>query len=205
MFKKNKADKYSFIIGRDLQQKIGLDIINSKKKFASDNIEIDMMPRDYWNQESISSFWSRLGINQAPDGDKIDSKINKSVVGFDQEYNNNVKILDANYAPVDLNEISQDQTHLTVKERDELKSLLLHHAEAFDQHCGKWKGPPVSFKLKEGYKPFNAKPYQIPHSLTATLKKEVDRLVAEGVLSPVKSAEWASPTFAIPKKDQILG
>ena len=32
----------------------------------------------------------------------------------------------------------------------------------------------------------------------------MDRLVAEGVQSPVKSAEWASPTFTIPKKDQTI-
>ena len=161
-----------------------------------------MMLQNHWNQESMNNFWSMPGINQTTDRNKVDSKINESVVGYDQECNNNVKILDANYAPVDLNEVAQDQTHFTVEERDQLKILLLQYVDALDQHQGKWKGPPVSFQLKEGYKSFNAKPHWIPHSLI--VKKEVDRLVAKGFLSPVKSAEWASLTFAIPEKDQPI-
>ena len=78
--------------------------------------------------------------------------------------------------------------------------LLLRHAEAFDQHQGQWKRPLASFQIKEGYKP-----YMTPHALTTTLKKEIDRLVAEGVLSPVKLVEWSSPTFAIPTKNQTIG
>ena len=52
--------------------------------------------------------------------------------------------------------------------------------------------------------PYYAKPYRIPQSLRRTLKKEINWLVEEGVLSPIKSSLWASPTFAIPKKDGTI-
>ena len=49
--------------------------------------------------------------------------------------------------------------------------------------------------------PYHAKVYPIPHIHTATLKMEVERLCEAGVLKQVNQAEWAAPTFIIPKKD----
>ena len=34
------------------------------------------------------------------------------------------------------------------------------------------------------------------------MKKEVARLVEQGVLSPIKFSEWVCPSFVIPKKNQ---
>ena len=36
------------------------------------------------------------------------------------------------------------------------------------------------------------------------MKKEVARLVEQGVLSPIKSSEWVCPSFAIPKKNKTI-
>ena len=82
--------------------------------------------------------------------------------------------------------------------------MLQKHASSFQGKKGEWTGPPVSFKMIDGAKPFNARPYRIPQSLYETLKKEINRLVDEKVLKPIKSLEWACPTFAIPKKDNTI-
>ncbi|KAL7485637.1 LOW QUALITY PROTEIN: hypothetical protein ACHAW6_011228 [Cyclotella cf. meneghiniana] len=41
----------------------------------------------------------------------------------------------------------------------------------------------------------------MPRIQVSTFKKELDHLVALGMLIPQKESEWASPTFIIPKKD----
>ena len=45
---------------------------------------------------------------------------------------------------------------------------------------------------------------RIPHSLKETTKKEVARLLEQGVLPPIKYSEWVCPSFAIPKKKKII-
>jgi hypothetical protein len=43
--------------------------------------------------------------------------------------------------------------------------------------------------------------YGVPHAHREVFRRELDRLVELGVLSPIDSAEFAAPTFIIPKKD----
>ena len=43
LFTKHKSDRYDFILGQDFTQKLGIDILNSSKKFAWGGIEIDMV------------------------------------------------------------------------------------------------------------------------------------------------------------------
>ena len=78
------------------------------------------------------------------------------------------------------------------------------HEEAFQRKKGKWNWLLVSFELIDGAKLFNTKPFQIPQSLYKTLKKEIEKLVDEGALGPIKALEWACLTFAIPKKDKMI-
>ena len=60
---------------------------------------------------------------------------------------------------------------------------------------------PINIKIKAEAKPFHTKSYRIPHSIYLALKKEVNRLVDIGFLSPNPNSHWASPSFAIPKKE----
>ncbi len=69
---------------------------------------------------------------------------------------------------------------------------------------GDWKLPPVSFELKKGAKPYHGRQCPIPKIHKATLIKEIDHLVAIGVLKWQPSSKWASPSFIIPKKDQTV-
>jgi hypothetical protein len=65
------------------------------------------------------------------------------------------------------------------------------------------KSQPKKFDIDidENAKPVHARPHPVPRVLLQTFKKELDHLVAIGVLAPQGESEWASPTFITPKKD----
>jgi hypothetical protein len=53
-------------------------------------------------------------------------------------------------------------------------------------------------------KPANACPYTVPRSVEQQLCKEIPRLVDIGVLEKDYTSEWASPSFALAKKDGAI-
>jgi hypothetical protein len=61
---------------------------------------------------------------------------------------------------------------------------------------------PISLQLTDpNFKPIHARAYTVPRSVEQQLRKEIVRLVDIGVLEEDYSSEWASPSFAIPKKN----
>ena len=60
----------------------------------------------------------------------------------------------------------------------------------------------MNFELKPETKPFNGRPFPVPHFHKDTIKKEVKRIVEIGVLKPIQESEWAFPSFIIPKKSK---
>jgi hypothetical protein len=91
--------------------------------------------------------------------------------------------LDAKYEKADLPAIIRDNcSHLTASDREKLLSVLLKFKSLFDATLGDWKLPTVSFKLKEGMKPYLGRPYHILHKHKAVLMKEIKRLCEIGVL-----------------------
>jgi hypothetical protein len=79
-----------------------------------------------------------------------------------------VEILDAKYEI-----IRQNCSRLTASDREKLLLVLLKFELLFDGTLGDWKLPPVSFELKEGMKPYNGRPYPVPHKHKALLMKEI--------------------------------
>ncbi len=52
------SDHYDFIIGCDVLFEIELDFLYSSKKFAWNDIMIDMVPKGHWNRFKIKKFWT---------------------------------------------------------------------------------------------------------------------------------------------------
>jgi len=116
-----------------------------------------------------------------------------------------VEILDAKYEKADLPAIIRENCScLQAADREKLLSMLLKFKSMFNGTLGDWNLPPVSFKPKEGMKPYHGRPYPIQHKHKAVLMKEIKRLSNIEVLVWQPSLWWASPTFIIPKKDSTV-
>jgi hypothetical protein len=116
-----------------------------------------------------------------------------------------VEILDTKYDKADLPGIVRDNcAHLSLSYCEMLLELLLRFKELFDVMLGELKLLPVSFKLKEGAKPYHCRPYPIPKIHKASLMKEINILLSIGILKWQPSLQWASPSFIIPKKDHTV-
>jgi hypothetical protein len=93
---------------------------------------------------------------------------------------------------------------LSATEKDKLLKLLQEFEELFDGTLGDWDCNPVSLQIKEGVQPYHSRPFPIPKKHVETLKMEIQRLCDLGVLKWQDDSKWASPTFIIPKKDNIV-
>ena len=80
------------------------------------------------------------------------------------------KILDAKYAPADLNAVIQACRHLTEDEKSQLHALLSKYEHPFNGTLGTWNNKPYNIKLKEGAKPYHSRPFPVPKIHERTLK-----------------------------------
>jgi hypothetical protein len=79
--------------------------------------------------------------------------------------------------------------------------MLQEYIPLFQGTQGCFKGEPITLELLPNSKPYFSKPYSIPKAYMEVTKGEIDRLETIGLLTRVQSAEWAAPTFVIPKKN----
>ena len=113
--------------------------------------------------------------------------------------------LDAKCEKADIDNIAKNHcSHLDDVEKALLRQLLKKHEPLFDGTLGDWNTRPVSLELLPNAKPHHGKAYPVPKCYEELLKKEVDRLVKLGVLRKCSNSDWASPSFAMPKKNQMI-
>ena len=122
-----------------------------------------------------------------------------------KEFSRSTKILDAEYKPAILEEVSKTCENLTEEEQQKLLQVLQKYEHLFDGTLGEFNMAPISLNLIDpGSKPVHARPYTVPRSVEQQLHKEIARLVEIGVLEEDYTSEWASPTFAIAKKNGTI-
>ena len=180
---------YHMILGRDLQKQLGLDILWSSGQISWDGITVPM----------------ENAIDRARDGEELNSMYQEIEEIETEELMQATEILDANYEKADIGKEVDSMTHLTLDQRRQLKVLLFKYETLFDGTLGDWQTDPVDFELQDDAQPYRAKPMPVPHIHVEALKKEINRLVEIGVLRKVHQySEWASPTFAVPKKNKTI-
>ena len=181
--------RYDMIIGRDIMDHLGILLNFRTKQVTWDDSTINMkdplliknlcdeVNEFYWHEEIYES----QALNDATTRLK--------------------DILDAKYAPADLDKIVNECKYLSDDEQVKLKTLLERFEPLFDGTLGTWRDKAYNIELKPGATPYHCRPFPVPKIHERTLKVELDRLVKVGVLKKVNRSEWASPTFIIPKKD----
>jgi hypothetical protein len=74
----------------------------------------------------------------------------------------------------------------------------------FTDKLGTYTGEPAKLKLKENVIPKYCKPRPLLFSLKDKVEKELDRLVQEGILTPVQTSEWGTPLVPVLKPNGSL-
>ena len=160
-------------------QAIGLDILFCKSMLAWDGIEIGMLSR----------YELSRNLENVEELRTVEPKV----------------ILDAQYKKPNLEAVANEQKQLTGLQREIFLKFLISKEATFQGKRGDWNGNPVDFELKPDARPFAMKPYQIPHTLYQTTKKEVERLEKEvGLLSRNENLRYLSACFIIPKRGPEL-
>ncbi|KAK9537909.1 hypothetical protein VZT92_005484 [Zoarces viviparus] len=90
-----------------------------------------------------------------------------------------------------------------VKRIEEIKSTE-YLSEASPADIGRLKIKPIKIRLQEDAVPYSvttARRVSVP--MLPKVKKELDRMVASGVIEPIKEpTEWCAPMVAVPKKNK---
>jgi hypothetical protein len=171
---------YDMIIGNDLLERLKVDLKYSTATIEWDGAEIPMKSRDATIDDSYY-------IHDTPCLEEAAERIKQ--------------ILDAKYAPANIDELTTKCTYLTLQQQEDLNFLLKKYESLFDGSLGTWKGESYDIELRSDATPYHARAFPIPRIHEQTLRHEVDRLCQIGVLKKVNRSEWAAPTFIIPKKD----
>ncbi len=178
---------YDMIIGRDLMDAIGLDLLFSENLLKWDNATVPMRDSSLFEEPSANPFAELLSMH-----DPITTEAERIQ-----------RILDIKYAPADLNKIVQECTHLTDTEKSALGKLLAKYHDLFDGTLGTWQTEPIELELRPDAKPYHAKPYPVPHSQEKKLREEIERMCAHGVLRKVNRSEWGFQLSLYPKRMEL--
>ncbi|GFH55792.1 hypothetical protein CTEN210_12268 [Chaetoceros tenuissimus] len=182
---------YDMIIGRDLLNKLKIDLRHSNKTIKWNDVLVPM--------KSFSDIWEA----KHPTRQEMRATFLRSVEpkATQEETERVTKILDANYEKANLEEVVASATSLNREQKRKLLKTLKKFESLFDGTLGRWKTDPVKIQLKEGAKAVNSRWYPVPKINKETFKKELERLVKIGVLEVVHESEWGTPVFIIPKKE----
>ncbi len=92
--------------------------------------------------------------------------------------------MDAKYGQVSTNDVVDQLTHLNDKQKQDLMVLLKDFTRLFDATLGVCFHERFHINLVPGAQPKHSQAYAIPCIHLVAFKKELDRLVQIGVLSP---------------------
>ena len=78
------------------------------------------------------------------------------------------------------------------------------YPEVFRDGLGKVSDREAEIYLNDGATPKCCNPRPVPFALHPAVNKELDRLEQEGIIQPVKAAEWASPIVIVRKQNRDI-
>ena len=90
------------------------------------------------------------------------------------------------------------------EEKSELQGVLSKYERVFKEELGRLNEAPAKIYANKEARPRFFKPRNLPYALKAKVGAEIDRLVQQGIMQPVKYAEWAAPIVPVLKPDNTV-
>ena len=87
------------------------------------------------------------------------------------------------------------------KDKETLEDILNHHEISFSENLGTLKGFQASLTLKTDQQPKFCQVHVVPYALRPRVEAEIERLLQQGVISPVQFSDWATPIVPVIKKN----
>jgi hypothetical protein len=188
--------KYDIIFGTDFLSKTGIDIKYSLGIIEWLDNELPMHNPRHLDDKEYLGMAEILEVQQ--EAEQMFGMDWYNPTCYDSE------ILDAKYGEVSTDDVVDQLTHLNDKQKQDLKGLLKDFTKLFDGTLGVYLHKKFHIDLVPGACPKHSGPYAISCIHLVAFKKELDRLVQIGVLSPQGASKWGSPTFVTPKRTTLF-
>lgn len=90
---------------------------------------------------------------------------------------------------------------VNVRQVSSTEELAGRFESVFSEGLGTLKGMKATISETEGTRPRFFRPRTVPFALQDVVAQELQRLQRDGVLTPVRTSEWAAPIVPVLKKD----
>ena len=97
------------------------------------------------------------------------------------------------------NRCKAEKVHQVKTTENTLQQVLNKYGDVFKEELGTLKGTKSTIHVKRDAIPCVFRPRSVPFDMGAKVGEEIDRLLKEDIISPVKYAEWVSPVVPILK------
>lgn len=85
-----------------------------------------------------------------------------------------------------------------------IESLSSRYSEVFAEGLGRYTGGEVSLYVREGARPVYMRARPLAYALREPVERALDQLVADGVITPVETSDWATPIVPVVKSDGTI-
>jgi hypothetical protein len=185
------ASQHDVMLDRDCLHQLGTDPQLSTRKKVWMKHALDMKQPGFWDDPVNLC----LSLHMDVDEEEVDD----NDVEIDEQPATNIK--HAKCEEVDAMEVARQQKHLNKQQQEPLGKVLNKFIKLFDGAPGKHPHRKVHLEIEPNAKPIHSKPHLVTKTHGQVFKDKLECLCAIGALEHCGAAEWAAPTFIIPKKD----
>ncbi|XP_051233821.1 uncharacterized protein K02A2.6-like [Dicentrarchus labrax] len=106
------------------------------------------------------------------------------------------------HVKLDRAEIKSHMQHITNQPQSlTLQQVLTKHEEVFKKELGTLKGFKATIQVPAGATPRFYRPRSVPYAMKPKVDAEIERLIKEDIITPVKYSDWAAPVVPLLKPD----
>ena len=107
-------------------------------------------------------------------------------------------MLGIDWSTVNKLEVNEVQTDEKLKLKED---FLDQYKELFKDELGTFSGPKVKIYIDQNAEPQFFNPRSVPFAYKTLVEKELDRLIQDGILTPVPFSDWAAPVVPVMKQN----